>query len=264
MIQAQVRAEHAAAALATASGVGRHDIAIVLGSGWGDAADQLGTTTWQAEVSSLPHFTQPSAGGHAGRVRSIDADGTKVLAFLGRTHLYDGEGVDAVAHPIRVAAATGCRVVILTNSAGGLDPAWSPGTAVLIRDHVNLTGASPLTGPHFVDLTDVYAPRLRELCRAVATDLPEGVYVQFQGPMYETPAEIAMVRAIGGTLVGMSTALEAIVARSLAMEVLGISLVTNLAAGMTGAPLAHDDVLDAGSNSAARLGQLLARVIGAL
>ena len=166
-----------------------------------------------------------------------------------------------MTHGVRTAAAAGCRTIVLTNGCGGLDPSWTPGTPVLIRDHINLTGASPLHGAHFVDLTDLYSPRLRELCRSIEPGLAEGVYAQFRGPMYETPAEIGMVRAIGGTLVGMSTALEAIVARSLGMEILGLSLVTNLAAGMTGQPLNHEEVLEAGRAAATRMGDLLHRVI---
>jgi purine-nucleoside phosphorylase len=197
-------------------------------------------------------------------VRSIDADGTRVLVFLGRTHLYEERGVDAVTHAVRTAHFAGCGTVVLTNGCGGLDPAWSPGTPVLIRDHINLTGASPLHGAHFVDLTNLYSPRLRAMCQELEPGLAEGVYAQFRGPMYETPAEIGMVAAIGGTLVGMSTALEAIVARSLGMEILGLSLVTNLAAGMTGEPLNHEEVLEAGKAAATRMGDLLARVIRGL
>lgn len=259
--QARQRARESADALARITGVPRHDIAVVLGSGWVPAADRLGAVTAEFPVTDLPHFPPPAAEGHAGLVRSVDADGVKVLVFLGRTHLYEEHGVDAVTHAVRTAAAAGCRSVILTNGCGGLDPAWTPGTPVLIRDHINLTGTSPLHGAHFVDLTDLYSPRLRRLCQDIEPGLDEGVYAQFRGPMYETPAEIQMVRTIGGTLVGMSTALEAIVARSEGLEVLGLSLVTNLAAGMSGQPLNHEEVLAAGQASAARMGDLLARVI---
>ena len=151
---------------------------------------------------------------------------------------------------------------MLTNGCGGLDESWTPGTPVLIADHINLTVASPIEGVHFVDLTDLYSSRLRALCKEVDPGLDEGVYVQFPGPHYETPAEIAMVRAIGGTLVGMSTTLEAIAAREAGMEVLGISLVTNLAAGISGEPLDHEEVLGAGRTAAARMGGLLSEVIG--
>ena len=210
--QATARAEQSARRLAELSGISHHEVAIVLGSGWVPAADALGETRCDISVTDLPHFAPPTVEGHAGRVRSVDAGGRAVLVFLGRTHLYEEHGVDAVTHAVRTAAAAGCRTMILTNGCGGLDASWRPGTPVLIRDHINLTGASPLHGAHFVDLTTLYSPRLRELCRALEPTLAEGVYAQFRGPMYETPAEIGMVRAIGGTLVGMSTALEAIVA----------------------------------------------------
>jgi len=169
--------------------------------------------------------------------------------------------VAAVVHPVRTAAAAGCRTVVLTNGCGGLNEAWSPGTPVLIRDHINLTARSPIEGAHFVDLTDLYSSRLRALCREVDPTLDEGVYVQFPGPHYETPAEIEMVRRIGGDLVGMSTTLEAIAAREAGMEVLGISLVTNLAAGISGEPLDHAEVLEAGRAAASRMGDLLGRIV---
>jgi purine-nucleoside phosphorylase len=246
------------------TGVEHHEVAVVLGSGWVPAAELLGTTTTEFPVTDLPGFAPPAVEGHAGRFRSIDADGTRVLAFMGRTHLYEELGVDAVTHAVRTAHFAGCQTIILTNGCGGLDPSWSPGTAVLIKDHINLTGTSPLHGAHFVDLTNLYSERLRMMCQEIEPTLPEGVYCQFRGPMYETPAEIGMVKAIGGTLVGMSTALEAIVARSLGMEILGLSLVTNAAAGMTGEPLNHEEVLAAGQAAASRMGELLSKVIRGL
>ena len=168
----------------------------------------------------------------------------------------------AVVHGVRTAAAAGCSPVVLTNGCGGLEETWSPGTPVLISDHINLTATSPIEGANFVDLTDLYSSRLRALCREVDPELDEGVYVQFPGPHYETPAEIGMVRAIGGHLVGMSTTLEAIAAREAGMEVLGISLVTNLAAGITGEPLNHEEVLEAGRTAATRMGELLSEIVG--
>jgi purine-nucleoside phosphorylase len=194
-------------------------------------------------------------------VRSVRAGDRRLLVFLGRTHLYEGLGVRAVVHGVRTAAAAGARVVVLTNGCGGLDRSWSPGTPVLISDHINLTATSPVEGASFVDLTDLYSSRLRAVCRSVEPGLAEGVYVQFPGPHYETPAEIRMVRTIGGHLVGMSTALEAIAAREAGLEVLGVSLVTNPAAGITGEPLDHGEVLEAGRSAAARMGQLLGRVV---
>lgn len=254
-------ARAAATVLRELTGVERHESVVVLGSGWVPAADRLGSTTHDLSVTDLPGFAPPAVAGHAGRVRSVLAEDRRVLVFLGRTHLYEGLGVAPVVHSVRTAAAAGCEVAVLTNGCGGLDPAWTPGTAVLIRDHLNLTGRSPVVGATFVDLTDLYATRLRELCREIDPTLPEGVYAQFPGPHYETPAEIAMVRAVGGTLVGMSTGLEAIAAREAGLEVLGLSLVTNLAAGMTGQPLNHEEVLEAGRAAAERMGALLAKVV---
>lgn len=254
----QGAAREAAAAIADCTGVDKHDIAIVLGSGWVPAADLLGTTVAEFPATDIPGFAPPSAVGHAGRIRSVDADGRRVLVFLGRTHLYEGRGVEAVVHAVRTAAAAGCRTIVLTNGCGGLDPSWSPGTPVLIRDHLNLFGVTPLRGATFIDMTDLYSARLRSIVREIDPSLDEGVYAQFLGPQYETPAEIAMVRAVGGTLVGMSTVQEAIAAREAGMEVLGVSLVTNLAAGMTGEPLSHAEVLAAGNAAAERMGTLLA------
>ena len=255
------KAKESAATIAELTGVPQHDVAIVLGSGWVPAADLIGTTVAEFNSTDVPHFSAPVVAGHTGKIRSVDADGTKVLVFLGRTHLYEGKGVDAVTHAVRTAAASGCSTMVLTNGCGGLDPQWLPGTPILIKDHINFTGRSPLHGAHFVDLTDLYSPRLRSMCQQVEPSLGEGVYMQFPGPMFETPAEITMVRNMGGTLVGMSTALEAIVARSLGMEILGLSLVTNAAAGMSGEPLNHEEVLQAGNDAATQMGELLGKVI---
>ena len=254
-------AAEAAAVFAERSGVAQHDVALVIGSGWGPAADLLGTTQAEVACTDLPGFSPPAVAGHAGMVRSVHCGGVRALVFLGRTHYYEGHGVAAVVHGVRTAAAAGCRAVVLTNGCGGLRPEWVPGTPVLIRDHINLTAVSPLVGARFIDLSDLYSPRLRALCRAVDPSLDEGVYVQFPGPHYETPAEISMVRAIGGDLVGMSTALEAIAAREAGMEVLGISLVTNPAAGVTGESLDHREVLAAGNAAATSMGRLLAAVL---
>jgi purine-nucleoside phosphorylase len=251
----------AAARLRELTGVETHDTALVLGSGWLPAADALGETTAELLTTDLPGFASPAVEGHSGKIRSVRAGERNLLVFLGRTHFYEGRGVASVVHGVRTAAAAGCRAVVLTNGCGGLDESWTPGTPVLIRDHINLTATSPIEGAHFVDLTDLYSPRLRDLCRDVDPSLDEGIYVQFPGPHYETPAEIAMVRAIGGNLVGMSTTLEAIAAREAGMEVLGISLVTNLAAGITGEPLDHEEVLAAGQAAATRMGKLLGQVV---
>jgi purine-nucleoside phosphorylase len=257
-------AEAAAARLRALTGAQTHDVAMVMGSGWVPAADGIGAPDHDFPVTDVPGFPAPAVAGHAGRLRSVRRGGVRALVFLGRTHLYEGRGVASVVHGVRTAIAAGCKTIVLTNGCGGLRPGFRPGQPVLISDHINLTAASPVTGANFVDLTDLYSPRLRALCREVDPTLEEGVYVQLPGPHYETPAEIGMVRAIGGDLVGMSTALEAIAAREAGAEVLGISLVTNLAAGMTGEPLSHEEVLEAGRESAARMGTLLGRILSRL
>ena len=254
-------AASAAARLARLTGVPRHDVAVVLGSGWTPAADRLGVGDLELPVTALPGFLPPAVEGHAGRVRSVRVGDRQVLVLLGRTHLYEGRGVDPVVHGVRVAAAAGCRAVVLTNAAGGVREGLQVGQPVLVSDHLNLTARSPLLGARFVDLTDTYSPRLRALVKAVDPSLEEGVYAALPGPHYETPAEVRMLRGLGADLVGMSTALEAIAARAEGMEVLAFSLVTNLAAGMTGAPLDHAEVLEAGAASAARIGELLAQVV---
>jgi purine-nucleoside phosphorylase len=254
-------AAQAADRLRDLTGVPRHDLALVMGSGWLPAVDALGEATAEIATTDLPGFAPPAVEGHAGRIRSVRAGDRNLLVFLGRTHFYEGLGVAAVVHGVRTAAASGCLVVVLTNGCGGLKETWQPGTPVLISDHINLTATSPIEGAHFVDLTDLYSRRLRSLCREVEPGLDEGVYVQFPGPHYETPAEIGMVGAIGGDLVGMSTTLEAIAAREAGMEVLGISLVTNLAAGITGEPLNHEEVLEAGRAAATRMGDLLGKIV---
>jgi purine-nucleoside phosphorylase len=254
----------AAQALATASGGARHDVAVVLGSGWVPAADAMGAASAELPVTKLPGFLPPAAVGHAGRVRSVAVAGRRVLVFLGRTHLYEGRGVEPVVHGVRVAAAAGCQTVILTNAAGGLRDGLSVGQPVLVADHLNLTGRSPLVGARFVDLTDLYSARLRAIARQIDPSLVEGVYAALPGPHYETPAEIRMLRTLGADLVGMSTALEAIAARAEGLEVLAVSLVTNLAAGLSSEPLDHAEVLAAGAGAAARMGVLLTDVIGRL
>jgi purine-nucleoside phosphorylase len=258
---AQTLAQQAADKLAELTGVATHDLALVLGSGWLPAVDALGEATAEIATTDLPGFSAAAVVGHSGKIRSIRAGDRNLLVFLSRTHFYEGKGVAAVVHPIRTAARAGCRAIVLTNGAGGLKETWTPGTPVLISDHINLTATSPIEGANFVDLTGLYSSRLRALCKEVDPTLDEGVYVQFPGPHYETPAEIGMVRAIGGHLVGMSTTLEAIAAREAGMEVLGISLVTNLAAGITGEPLNHEEVLEAGRSAATRMGGLLGRIV---
>lgn len=262
-------ARSAAAALAERTGVPRFDVALVLGSGWGGAADLIGETVAEVPAHEIPGFTAPAVAGHGGMLRAVrlhtptgTSDARHALVLGARTHLYEGRGVRAVVHGVRTAAAAGARTLVLTNGCGGLDPSWGPGTPVLISDHLNLTATSPLEGATFVDLTDLYSSRLRAIAREVDPDLPEGVYAQFPGPHYETPAEVAMAGRMGAHLVGMSTALEAIAARHAGLEVLGISLVTNLAAGVGTQALAHDEVLEAGRAAGPRISRLLAEIVG--
>lgn len=256
-------ADAAADVLARHTGASRHDVALVLGSGWGSTGDLIGQTVASIDNTEVPGFAQATVAGHEGVMRSVAIAGTdrRALVFGTRTHYYEGHGIRSVVHAVRTAAAAGCSTIVLTNGCGGLDPRWAPGTPVLIRDHVNLTAASPVEGASFVDLTDLYSRRLRALARSVDPALDEGVYVQFRGPHYETPAEVQMAKILGGDLVGMSTTLEAIAARQCGLEILGISLVTNLAAGIGDQPLSHDDVLAAGLTAAGRCGALLAAVV---
>jgi purine-nucleoside phosphorylase len=256
-------ADRAAARLCELSGAETHDIALVLGSGWAPAVESLGAPLAEFPMTDLPGFPPPVVEGQVGLIRSYRVAETdkRALVFLGRTHLYEGRGVATVVHGVRTAVAAGCKTVVLTNGCGGLREGMRPGQPVLISDHINLTGVSPITGPRFVDLTDLYSPRLRTLCREIDPALEEGVYAMFPGPHYETPAEINMVRVLGGDLVGMSTVPEAIAAREAGAEVLGISLVTNLAAGISGQPLNHEEVLQAGRDSAKQMGALLAKVL---
>ncbi|MFE7978510.1 purine-nucleoside phosphorylase [Streptomyces shenzhenensis] len=257
-------ADAAAARLRGLTRTETHDVVLVMGSGWAPAVDALGAPDAEFPVTELPGFPPPAVVGHGGTVRSYTIGDRRALVFLGRTHYYEGRGVAAVAHAVRTAVAAGCKTVVLTNGCGGLREGMRPGQPVLISDHINLTATSPIVGANFVDLTDLYSPRLRALCKEIDPSLEEGVYAQFPGPHYETPAEIRMARVIGADLVGMSTVLEAIAAREAGAEVLGISLVTNLAAGMTGEPLNHEEVLQAGRDSATRMGALLAQVLGRL
>ncbi|MDT0166754.1 purine-nucleoside phosphorylase [Actinotalea sp. AC32] len=256
-------ARQAAAALRERTGVERHDVALVLGSGWGAAADLLGEEVASVPSHELPGFSAPAVAGHVATTRSIRLpDGRHALVLGSRTHLYEGRGVRRVVHGVRTAAAAGATTVVLTNGCGGLDRSWRPGTPVLIRDHLNLTATSPLEGATFVDLTDLYSQRLRDVAHEVDPSLPEGVYAQFRGPHYETPAEVTMAGRLGADLVGMSTTLEAIAARHAGLEVLGISLVTNLAAGISDEALSHEEVLEAGREAGPRISRLLADIVG--
>ncbi|MFT4122865.1 MAG: purine-nucleoside phosphorylase [Microbacteriaceae bacterium] len=255
----------AAAQIAERTGVDRHEIALTLGSGWGKAADLLGETTATIPATEIVGFSRPALAGHVGTLRSIAlSDGRHALVIGARSHFYEHRDARRVAHSVRVAAAAGATTLVLTNGAGGIRESWTPGQPVLISDHINLTGATPLSGATFVDLTDLYSARLRAIAREVEPDLDEGVYVQFAGPQYETPAEVRYARAIGGHIVGMSTALEAIAAREAGLEVLGLSLITNLAAGISPTPLSHEEVIEAGLAAQERLAPLLATIAARL
>ncbi|WP_345763793.1 purine-nucleoside phosphorylase [Diaminobutyricibacter sp. McL0608] len=255
----------AAAAIAEKTGVERHDIALTLGSGWGRAADLIGETTATIPATEIIGFGAPALEGHVGTLRSVLLpNGKRALVIGARTHYYEGHGVRRVVHSVRTAAATGATTMVLTNGAGGIKEHWKPGTPVLISDHINLTADSPLEGATFIDLTDLYSARLRALARSIDPTLDDGVYCQFRGPHYETPAEVQMAKAIGGHIVGMSTALEAIAARQAGMEILGMSLVTNLAAGIQKTPLSHQEVIDAGREAEPVISALLAKIVGAL
>ncbi len=254
-------ARAAADMLRDRTGAGQYTAALVLGSGWSGAADAFGPPDHDLAAHSLLGFPAPAAIGHPGRILCARAGRHRLLIFLGRTHLYEGHGTAAAVHSVRMAAAAGARTVVLTNAAGTIRPDFSIGQPVLISDHINLTAQSPLSGPRFVDLTDVYSPSLRKLARRQDPSLAEGIYACFPGPHYETPAEIRMARTLGADLVGMSTVLEAIAAREAGLDVLAFSLVTNMAAGLSGKPLEHGDVLAAGREAAGRIGGLLARLL---
>ncbi|NRQ38042.1 purine-nucleoside phosphorylase [Nonomuraea sp. NN258] len=259
-------ASEAAAALKSAAGLDTFDVALVMGSGWVPAADALGETVADIPFTELPGFRAPAVAGHGGKIRVVRTEqGRHALVFLGRSHLYEGRGVDSVVHGVRTAAAAGVRTVVLTNAAGGLRPETQKvGDPVLISDHINMTGANPITGTTFIDLTEVYSRRLRTLVHEIDPSIAEGVYVAFRGPTYETPAEIRMLRTLGGDMIGMSTVLEAIAAREAGLDVLGISLVTNPGAGLSGDPLNHEEVLEVGRVTATRMGILLAKVVDRL
>jgi purine-nucleoside phosphorylase len=243
-----------------------HDVALVMGSGWIDAVsrfseDGIGEERVEIPLTELPGFPAPKVEGHGGSVKSIRIGDKNALVFLGRTHLYEGLGIEPVVHGVRTAVKAGAKIVILTNACGGINYDYSVGQPVLIKDHISLTAVSPLSGATFVDLTDLYSSRLRKLVKSIDPSLAEGVYAHWRGPTYETPAEIRMMKIMGADLVGMSTVPEAIAAHALGAEVLGISLVTNAAAGVTGAKLDHHEVIAAGKASAERMGLLLRDVI---
>jgi purine-nucleoside phosphorylase len=250
------------------------EVGIVLGSGLGGLADELDDAV-AIPFAELPGWPAATAPGHAGRLLLGGLGGRPVAMLQGRFHLYEGNAPGLVIQPVLLFGRLGAKVVVLTNAAGGLDPAFGPGTLRVISDHINLTGLNPLTGPNadaigerFTDLTDAWSPRLRErLHRAggvEGVELEEGVYVGLTGPNYETPAEVRMYAAMGGHAIGMSTVMECIAARWAGLEVAGVSLVTNAGAGYTGEPLTHEEVMAAGAEAGPRLARVIRRFVSDL
>jgi len=255
-------AAHAAQAIADRTGVASHQIALILGSGWGGATALLGEEVGSVPASEVPGFTGHAVAGHHATIRSVRTpSGANILVLGARQHFYQSRDAATVAHAVRTAAAAGCATLVVTNGCGSTRPEVGPGSVVIISDHLNLTGATPLTGATFVSMSDAYSPRLRALAARIDPTLPEGVYAQFTGPQYETPAEVRMATIMGADLVGMSTALEVIAAREAGLEVLGLSLVTNLGAGIGTQELNHQEVLDAGAAAAERISRLLADIV---
>ena len=267
-----VLAEESAASIARVSGRSGHDVAVVLGTGLADGAGALGGEATRHDLGALSGLPDTFVPHQRSEVWSIDVDGRQVLAFLGRLHLYEGYTASEVAHLVRTAVAAGCRTVVITNAAGGLRPDLEPGDLVLITDHLNLTGLSPLTGAPtgdghptpFVDLVEAWSPRLRGLAHRVDGSLSEGIYAQVSGPHFETPAEIRMLQTMGADLVGMSSVLEAIAARQMGAEVLGLSLVTNFGAGLAREGVSPASIIGVAQQRAAEVGRIIREVILAL
>jgi purine-nucleoside phosphorylase len=273
------RVQAAARAVSEQLDIDTPTAAIVLGSGLGGVADRLSEAR-RVPYASLPCFPETTVAGHPGRLVAGKVSGPggdkTVLLLCGRVHGYEGYPPSEVGFGVRVAAALGTRTLIVTNAAGAVDPAFSPGEIVAISDHINLTGASPLTGanderlgPRFVDMTDAYDPKLRALAAAAAPQaigrpLREAIYAGMAGPAYETPAEVRLLRTLGAGLVGMSTVHEVIAARHAGLAVLGLSLVANPAAGVSPGPLRHEDVTRAAAAGAEALGRLVAGVVAGL
>ncbi len=250
------------------------EVGIVLGSGLGGLADDLAEVV-SIPFSDLPGWPAATAPGHLGRLLLGRLAGVPTAILQGRLHVYEGNDPGLVVQPALLMGRLGAKVVVLTNAAGGVHPGFGPGTLMIIADHINLTGRTPLLGPNadgigprFTDLTDVWSPRLRAGLRAAfdaeGVACEEGVYVGLLGPSYETPAEVRMLRTLGADAVGMSTVLEAIACRWAGLEVCGVSLVTNAGAGYSGQPLTHEEVLAAGAEAGPRLARVIRRFVGGL
>jgi purine-nucleoside phosphorylase len=250
------------------------EVGLILGSGLGAFADGLAHAV-AVDYGDIPYFPRSHVAGHKGRLVLGERAGVRCVAMQGRVHMYEGHGAATVAFPARVLIALGAKVLIVTNAAGGLNPAWPPGTLMLIRDHIDLLRDHALRGPNddrlgvrFPDMTTAYAPELRALARRAAADaqieLAEGVYVAMPGPTYETPAEVKMLQRLGGDAVGMSTVPEVCVARHMSARVIGISCITNQAAGITGAALSHDEVTETATRVRATFERLLDGILAGL
>lgn len=261
-------------AVAVVRAAGAPSVGLILGSGLGSFADTLGEAT-KIPFGKIPGFPPSTIVGHAGNLVLGRAGALSVAAMQGRVHFYEGHDMARVAFPARVLIAAGCRTLIVTNAAGGVDPSLKPGEIVIISDHLNLLPSSPLRGPHderlgprFPDLTRAYDSRLRQIAAAAGEELGlhlrEGIYAALPGPSYETPAEVRMLRGLGADLVGMSTVPEAIVAAQMGARVLGLSCVTNLAAGITSEPLSHDEVTATAARVRNQFERLLSRILAKL
>lgn len=259
--EAKERAEEAAEDLLARTNADSFDAVVILGAGWDTAADSLGEAETEIDTAQLAGFAPPTVPGQSRTARTMWVGAKRVLVFLGHTALYEGYGPMAVAHPVRTAIAAGARAAILTNAAESLRVDYSVGQPVLLSDHINLTGTSPLQGATFVDLSAAYSPRMRAAAHEADRSLAEGVYAAIRGPNFETPAEMRMLRTIGADLVGMSTTLETIAAVDMGAEVLGLSLVTNEAAGLAGRPQTMERAAEVGRAHAPRLGELLNRIL---
>jgi purine-nucleoside phosphorylase len=240
-------------------------IAIILGSGLGKLVEEIENPA-SIRYEDIPNFPVPAVEGHKGEVVAGSLAGVSVLAFSGRVHYYEGYTMEEVCFPVRVMPGLGVETVIITNAAGAVNEAYSPGDIVAIADHINLMGDNPLRGTtHFIDMTEAYSRELRAVAHDVADDLglklDEGVYLVLSGPSFESPAEIRMMRIIGADLVGMSTIPEVIMANKLGMKVLGLSMVTNMAAGITGRPLTHSEVIEATQKGADKFKRLVRGIV---
>jgi purine-nucleoside phosphorylase len=262
MSEAPDNAARTARELARRTGVERHDVLVILGTGLATAAERLGATGPSIPLATLPFFPRYTATGHHAQGWSVPIGGKMVLVFAGRCHAYEGIDLNEVVHPLRTGIAAGCSTVILTAAVGGIREDLTAGSVIAVSDHLNLTGRSPLTGPEFVDMVDAYSPELRALALSTA-DVPalsSGVYAQVLGPEFETPAERHMLQAMGADVVGMSMALETIAARHAGAEVLGLAVVTNDCAGTSDVV----EIAETGTTAAPIVAEVIRHVVVSL